>query len=112
MHTEYARYLLSTTEVKIAVFDHLQQKYTCGNDYNFAFYNNSNQQWETLPTNPAFKDIVFLWGLPQYPPYQQTIKLYTSEVPNRPGKYRIYKIFYRDMKEVAYAEFEIVSNLR
>ena len=30
MHAEYARYPLSTTEVKIAVFNHSQQKYTCG----------------------------------------------------------------------------------
>ena len=57
MHAEYARYPLSTTEVKIAVFNHSQQKYTCGNDYSLAFYNNSNQQWEALPTSPAFEDI-------------------------------------------------------
>ncbi len=111
MCTEYARYPLSTTEVKIAVFNHSQQKYTCGNDYSLAFYNNSNQQWEALPTNPTFEDIGWVL-LPKYPPHQQTIKLYTSEVPNRPGKYRIYKTFYRDTKEVSYAEFELVSNLK
>ena len=111
MHTEYASYPLSTTEVKIAVFNHSQQKYTCGNDYSLAFYNNSNQQWEALPTSPAFEDIGWVL-LPKYPPHQQTIKLHTSEVPNRPGKYRIYKTFYRDTKEVAYAEFEIFSNLK
>lgn len=111
MCTEYARYPLSTTEVKIAVFNHSQQKYTCGNDYSLAFYNNSNQQWEALPTSPAFEDIGWVL-LPKYPPHQQTIKLYTSEVPNRPGKYRIYKTFYRDTKEVTYAEFEIFSNLK
>lgn len=111
MHAEYARYPLSTTEVKIAVFNHSQQKYTCGNDYSLAFYNNSNQQWEALPTSPAFEDIGWVL-LPKYPPHQQTIKLYTSEVPNRPGKYRIYKTFYRDTKEVTYAEFEIFSNLK
>ena len=111
MHAEYARYPLSTTEVKIAVFNHSQQKYTCGNDYSLAFYNNSNQKWEALPTSPAFEDIGWVL-LPKYPPHQQTIKLYTSEVPNRPGKYRIYKTFYRDTKEVTYAEFEIFSNLK
>ena len=30
----------------------------------------------------------------------------------RPGKYRIYKTFYRDTKEVTYVEFEIFSNLK
>lgn len=103
MHAEYARYPLSTTEVKITVFNHSQQKYTCGNDYSLAFYNNSNQQWEALPTSPAFEDIGWVL-LPKYPPHQQTIKLYTSEVPNRPGKYRIYKTFYRGTKEVAYGK--------
>ena len=111
MKTEYACYPLSTTKVKIFVTNHSQQKYTCGNDYSLTIYNDSKRQWETLPTDPAFEDIG--WGLlPQYPPHQQTIKLYISEVPNRPGKYRIYKTFYRDTKEVAYAEFEIVSNLK
>ena len=33
---------------------------------------------------------------------------YTSEVPNRPGKYRVYKSFNRNTK-VAYAEFEMVD---
>lgn len=66
MHAEYARYPLSTTEVKIAVFNHSQQKYTCGNDYSLAFYNNSNQQWEALPTSPAFEDIGWVL-LPKYP---------------------------------------------
>ena len=34
------------------------------------------------------------------------------EDPDNPGKYRIYKTFYRDTKEVTYAEFEIFSNLK
>lgn len=108
MKTEYACYPLSTTEVKIFVTNHSRQKYTCGNDYSLAFYNGGKRQWETLPTDPVIEDIGWVL-LPKYPPHQQTIKLYTSEVPNRPGKYRIYKAFYRDEKEVTYAEFEMVD---
>lgn len=108
METEYAYYPLSTTKVKISVTNHSRQKYTCGNEYSLTFYNSSKRQWETLPTNPDIKDIG--WVLyPQYSPYQSTGKLFTFEVPNRPGKYRIYKTFYRDTKKkVAYAEFEIL----
>ena len=39
--------------------------------------------------------------------YKRQIKLYTSESPNHPGKYRIYKSFNRGTK-VAYGEFEDV----
>lgn len=109
MKTEYVCYPPSTTEVRIFVANHSRQKYTCGNDYSLAFYNSRKRQWETLPTSPVIEDIGWVL-LPQYPPHQQTIRLYTSEMPNRPGKYRIYKTFYRDAGEVAYAEFEITSS--
>jgi putative tonB protein len=81
--------------------------YTCGDEYSLAFYNESLQKWEPLPTNPIIEDI--LWMLhPDYHPYRlQTIELYTSEIPNRPGNYRIYKTF--NGGEVAYAEFELVD---
>lgn len=107
MKTEYDYYPLSTTEVKITVTNYSQQEYTCGNDYSLAYYNDNKQQWETLPTDPIIEDT--LWILePEYPSSEQTIKLYTSEVPNRAGKYRIYKAFNRNAK-VAYAEFELVD---
>lgn len=107
MKTEYDYYPLSTMEVKITVTNYSQQEYTCGNDYSLAYYNDNKQQWETLPTDPIIEDI--LWVLqPEYPSGEQTIKLYTSEVPNRAGKYRIYKAFNDDTK-VAYAEFELVD---
>ena len=90
MRTEYDYYPLSTTEVKITVTNYSQQEYTCGNNYSLAYYNDNKQQWETLPTDPIIEDV--LWILqPECPSGEQTIKLYTSEVPNRAGKYRIYK---------------------
>lgn len=107
MKTEYDYYPLSTTEVKITVTSYSQQEYTCGNDYSLAYYNDNMQQWETLSADPVIEDV--LWILqPEYPSGEQTIKLYTSEVPNRAGKYRIYKAFNRNTK-TAYAEFELVN---
>lgn len=107
MKTEYDYYPLSTTEVKITVTNYSQQEYTCGNDYSLAYYNGDKQQWETLPTDPIVEDVLWIL-LPEYPSSEQTIKLYTSEVPNRAGKYRIYKAFNRNT-QVAYAEFELVN---
>lgn len=107
MQTEYDYYPLSTTEVKVTVTSHSQQEYICGNDYSLAYYNNEKRQWETLPTDPVIEDIGWILQ-PEYPTHGQTIKLYTSEVPNRAGKYRIYKSFNDDTK-VAYAEFELVD---
>ncbi|WP_061434608.1 immunoglobulin-like domain-containing protein [Bacteroides intestinalis] len=107
MQTEYNYYPLSTTEVKVTVTSHSQQEYICGNDYSLAYYNNEKRQWETLPTDPVIEDIGWILQ-PEYPTHEQTIKLYTSEVPNRAGKYRIYKAFNRNSK-VAYAEFELVD---
>lgn len=107
MKTEYDYYPLSTTEVKITVTNYSQQEYTCGNDYSLAYYNDNKQQWETLPADPVIEDV--LWILqPEYPSGEQAIQFYTSEVPNRAGKYRIYKAFNRNTK-VAYAEFELVN---
>lgn len=107
MQTEYDYYPLSTTEVKVTVTSHSQQEYICGNDYSLAYYNNEKRQWETLPTDPVIEDIGWILQ-PEYPTHGQTIKLYTSEVPNRAGRYRIYKSFNDDTK-VAYAEFELVD---
>lgn len=107
MQTEYDFYPLSTTEVKVIITNHSHYEYDCGESYSLAYYNNKHNSWETLPTNPIINDI--LWIFPsEHPTHEQTIKLYTSEVPNRAGKYRIYKAFNRKTK-VAYAEFELVD---
>ena len=107
MQTEYDYYPLSTTEVKLTVTNYSQQEYMCGNDYSLTYYNNDKRQWETLPTDPIIEDIAWILD-PEYPSGEQTIKLYTSKVPNRAGKYRIYKTFNRNT-QVAYAEFELVD---
>lgn len=105
--TEYDYYPLSTTEVEIVITNHSHYEYDCGEEYSLAYYNPAKQQWETLPTNPIVNSI--LWIFPsQHSTHEQTIRLYTSEVSNRPGKYRIYKAFNRKTK-VAYAEFEMIE---
>lgn len=107
MKTEYDYYPLTTTEVKLIITNHSHYEYECGESYSLAYYNNRHKSWETLPTHPIVNDI--LWIFPsEHPTHEQTIKLYTSEVPNRAGKYRIYKAFNRRSK-VAYAEFELVD---
>lgn len=58
--------------------------------------------------DPVIEDVGWILQ-PEHPSNEQTIKLYTSEVPNRAGKYRIYKAFNRDTK-IAYAEFELISS--
>lgn len=107
MQTEYDYYPLATTEVKVIIANHSHFEYDCGESYSLAYYNSKQKSWETLPTNPIINSI--LWIFPSdCPTHEQTIKLYTSEVPNRAGKYRIYKSFNDDTK-VAYAEFELVN---
>lgn len=107
MQTEYDYYPLATTEVKVIITNHSHFEYDCGESYSLAYYNSKQKSWETLPTNPIINSI--LWIFPSdYPTHEQTIKLYTSEVSNRAGKYRIYKSFNDDTK-VAYAEFELVD---
>lgn len=107
MQTEYDYYPLATTEVKVIITNHSHFEYDCGESYSLAYYNSKQKSWETLPTNPIINSI--LWIFPSdYPTHEQNIKLYTSEVPNRAGKYRIYKAFNRNTK-VAYAEFELVD---
>lgn len=107
MQTEYDYYPLATTEVKVIITNHSHFEYDAGESYSLAYYNSKQKSWETLPTNPIINSI--LWIFPSdYPTHEQTIKLYTSEVPNRAGKYRIYKSFNDDTK-VAYAEFELVD---
>lgn len=106
MNTEFAYYPLSATQVNVFIHNHSQRTYECGDEYSLAFYNESLQKWEPLPTNPITNSV--LWIIPpDYPSGSQTIELYTSETPNRPGNYRIYKTF--NGSEVAYAEFELLD---
>lgn len=65
-----------------------------------------NGNGKHCPTDPVVNDILWIFP-PEHPSHQQTIKLYTSESPNHPGKYRIYKSFNRGTK-VAYGEFELL----
>lgn len=107
MDTEYDYYPLSTAEVKVIITNHSHNEYECGEDYSLTYYNEKQKTWETLLTNPIVNSV--LWTFPQaHPSHEQTIKIYTAEVPNRAGKYRIYKTFNRDTK-MAYAEFELVD---
>lgn len=106
MTTEFAYYPLSATQVNVFIHNHSQQTYECGDEYSLAFYNESLQKWEPLPTNPITNSVLWIIS-PDYPSGSQTIELYTSEIPNRPGNYRIYKTF--NGGEVAYAEFELVD---
>lgn len=107
MRAEYDYYPLSTTEVKVIITNHSRYEYDCGEGYSLTYYNERQKKWEALPTNPIRNDVLWIFP-PDCPTHEQTIRHYTSEVPNRPGKYRVYKSFNRNTK-VAYAEFEILS---
>ena len=107
MRAEYDYYPLSTTEVKVIITNHSRYEYDCGEGYSLTYYNERQKKWEALPTNPIRNDVLWIFP-PDCPTHEQTIRLYTSEVPNRPGKYRVYKSFNRNTK-VAYAEFEMVD---
>ena len=107
MTTEFAYYPLSATQVNVFIHNHSHRMYTCGDEYSLAFYNEGLQKWEPLPTNPIIEDMLWMLHPDYHPSRLQTIELYTSEIPNRPGNYRIYKTF--NGGEVAYAEFELVD---
>lgn len=108
IQTEYDYYPLSTTKVKIAITNHSHYEYECGEYYSLAYYNKQKGAWEPLPVNPVINDVLWIFP-PEHPTHRQAIKFYTSEVPNRAGRYRIYKVFNRRSK-VAYAEFELISS--
>ncbi len=107
MRTEYDYYPLSTTKIKVIITNLSHYEYECGEKYSLAYFDEQKNTWETLPTNPIINNILWIF-VPENPTHEQPIELYTSEVPNRPGKYRIYKAFNRETK-VAYAEFELVD---
>lgn len=107
MRTEYDYYPLSTTKIKVIITNLSHHEYECGENYSLAYFDEQRNTWETLPTNPIINNILWIF-VPENPTHEQTIELYTSEIPNRPGKYRIYKAFNRETK-VAYAEFELVD---
>lgn len=104
MKTEYDYYPLSTQKVKVVITNHSHHLFDFGWDYSLAYFDNNRQVWEPLPVDPIIEDIACLCS--PHDSVSQTIKLYTSEVPNRPGKYRIYKIL---KGEVIFAEFEMVD---
>ena len=93
--------------MKAIIINHSHYEYDCGEGYSLTYYNKRQKTWEVLPTNPIRNDVLWIF-LPDCLNHEQTIRLYTSEVPNRPGKYRIYKSFNGNTK-VAYAEFEMVD---
>lgn len=107
MRTEYDYYPLLTTKIKVIISNLSHCEYECGEGYSLTYFNEQQNAWETLPAKPITNGI--LWMFPsESPTHEQTIELYTFEVPNRPGKYRLYKAFNRGT-EVAYAEFELVD---
>lgn len=105
MCTEFDYYPLSTTEVKVFITNHLEIKdFSTGESYSLVY--NNKGSWEPLPTNPIVNDVG--WVFPEKEStHEQKIKLYTDKIPNRPGKYRIYKVFTNS--KVSYAEFEMLS---
>lgn len=108
MRTEYDCYPLQTNEITVFVTNKSGREYTCGDDYSIAYYNEKDKTWEPLPVNPISEDM--LWIISPYNNVRmQTIHIYTDIVPNRPGKYRIYKPF-NSHTEVAFTEFEMVDN--
>ncbi|EJX00558.1 hypothetical protein EVA_11310 [gut metagenome] len=106
LNTEFVYYPLSATRVNVFIHNHSQRTYECGEKYSLVFYNDSLQQWDPLPVNPIINDVLWIID-PDCSSRLQTIELYTSETPNRPGCYRIYKTF--NGSEVAYAEFKLVD---
>ena len=109
MQTEYDYYPLSTTEIKVIITNRSPYEYDCGESYSLAYYNEKQKSWEALPTNPIVNSVLWIFT-PEHPVHGQVVKLYTNKMPNRPGKYRIYKAFNRDTK-IAYAEFELVDEV-
>lgn len=103
--TEFDYYPLSTIEVKVFITNHSEiNDFSMGESYSLVY--NNKGSWEPLPTNPIVNDIS--WVFPEKgSTHEQKIKLYTDKNPNRPGKYRIYKVFSNG--KVSYAEFEILS---
>lgn len=105
IRTECAYYPLSTTEVKIIITNHtVNNDFVTGERYSIAY--NDKGEWRALPANPIVNDVAWVFPTPRST-HEQKIRIYTDEVANRPGRYRIYKTFNGGSK-VAYAEFELL----
>ena len=108
LRTEFDYYPLPTNEITVFITNKSGREYTCGDEYSIAYYNEKDKTWEPLPVNPISEDMLWIIS-PYHNVRMQTIHIYTDIVPNRPGKYRIYKPFNNHTK-VAFAEFEMVDN--
>ena len=108
LRTEFDYYPLPTNEITVFITNKSGREYTCGDEYSIAYYNEKDKTWKPLPVNPISEDMLWIIS-PHHNVRMQTIHIYTDIVPNRPGKYRIYKPFNNDT-EVAFAEFEMVDN--
>ncbi len=108
LKTEFDCYPLSTTEIKLFLQNYAATEYTSGEEYSIAYYDKKKDQWEPLPVYPIINDVLWVISKDQGKIECQTISLYTDRVKNRPGKYRIRKLF-NDDTEIAEAEFEMVD---
>lgn len=107
MHTEFDYYPLSAMEIKFAITDYTDKQYTCDLGYSLAYYNEKKVRWESLPVSSVAEDVEEL-SVKKDSGYRQQIHLFVDKVPNRAGRYRIYKSFNKDTK-TAYAEFRLVD---
>ena len=108
LKTEFEYYPLSTTKIKLLVKNYAEKEYTSGEGYSIAYYDKKKDQWEPLPINPMINDVLWIISKDQGKIEWQTISLYTDSVKNRPGKYRIRKLF-NDDTEIAETVFEMVD---
>ena len=108
LKTEFEYYPLSTTEIKLFLQNFTETEYTSGEEYSIAYYDKKKDQWEPLPVYPMINDVLWIISKDQGKIECQTISLYTDRVKNRPGKYRIRKLFNNDT-EMAEAVFEMVD---
>ena len=100
LKTEFDYYPLSTTEIKLFLQNFAETEYTSGEEYSIAYYDKKAGLWEPLPVNPIRNDVLWVISKDQGRIECQTISLYTDRVKNRPGKYRIRKLFNDDMAMV------------
>ena len=100
LKTEFDYYPLSTTEIKLFLQNFTETEYTSGEAYSIAYYDTKKDQWESLPVNSMIHDVLWVISKDQGRIECQTISLYTDRVKNRPGKYRIRKLFNDDMAMV------------
>ncbi len=108
LKTEFEYYPLSTTKITLFVQNFAETEYTSGEEYSIAYYDTKKDQWEPLPVYPIINDVLWVISKDLGKIECQTISLYTDMVKNRPGRYRIRKLF-NDDTEMAEAEFEMMD---